>query len=408
MKYAVLILLLLSSPVAFAQKPKATNTAVKKTAAPKSAPAPLSEKERWQRASAHELAVDRVAALEKFMADFPESEDRPAAAELLASSRLLIADEKLLSGDPVGALATYRRVVEEAPRPVPTELFKESIAGIPATLFRRGQREAAVELAKLIENKVDDNAAQLVEVATFFLNLEQGSEAMRVAAKAAARDANSPAVHRTLALAHRINFDLDLSADSYAKALELEPESVASKRGLADMKRALGRSDEAAALYRELFAKNPADATARTGMILALFDAGKRAEAETELVKALEEMPGNFALMAGAAYWYAAKGEANRSVELAQKAVAREPRYIWSHIALARGQMRQGKPVAAEQTLIKARAYGNFPTLEYELASARAAAGFYRDAAEDLARYFSVTAGGVRTNLGGRIPREEK
>ena len=67
--------------------------------------------------------------------------------------------------------------------------------------------------------------------------------------------------------------------------------------------------------------------------------------------------------------------EGNRAVELAENAIEREPRYIWSHIAYARGLMSQGKPVAAEQVLMKARAYGNFPTLEYELASARLAAG---------------------------------
>ncbi len=114
-------------------------------------------------------------------------------------------------------------------------------------------------------------------------------------------------------------------------------------------------------------------------------------------------------LLAGAAYWYASKGLGDKAVELAEKAVAREPRYVWSHIALARGLMSQKKPVEAEQVLFKVRAYGNFPTLEYELASARMAAGFFREAAEDLQKQFSVSRGGtVLTNLGGRVLREEK
>jgi tetratricopeptide (TPR) repeat protein len=174
------------------------------------------------------------------------------------------------------------------------------------------------------------------------------------------------------------------------------------------MKRALGKSDEAATLYREMLTANDGDIVARTGLVLALFDANKRTEAETELVAALEKAPGNFVLLAGAAYWYASKGVGNRAVELAETAIKREPRYIWSHIAYARGLMSQGKPVAAEQVLVKARAFGNFPTLEYEIASARLAAGFYRDAAEDLAKYFTVSSGGVKTNLGGRVAREEK
>ena len=74
------------------------------------------------------------------------------------------------------------------------------------------------------------------------------------------------------------------------------------------MKRALGKSDEAVTLYREMLAKNDADIVARTGLVLALFDAGKRSEAETELAAALEKAPGNFVLLAGAAYWYASRG----------------------------------------------------------------------------------------------------
>jgi tetratricopeptide (TPR) repeat protein len=433
MKHAVLFLWLVSLPAVLAQQPASkkttptktqskTNrsaatarpkaTTPKKTVAavkPRPTPTPLSEKEQFDKASAFELAADRVTALEKFLTAFPQSENRTAAEELLASSRLLIAEEKLLSGDGAGAAALFKLVVEQLPQPVPNDLFTESIARIPSTLFFRGERPAAIEIASAIEAKVERNASQLLEIANFHLATENGGEAMRVAAKAAAVDPTSAAVQRTIALAHRINFDLDLSADAYAKSLELEPDSAASKRGLAEMKRALGRSDEAVALYRDLLAKNENDLPSRTGMILALFDAGKRSEAEAEMAKSLEQTPGNVILLAGAAYWYASKGLGDKAVELAEKAVAREPRYIWSHIALARGLMSQKKPVEAEQVLIKARAYGNFPTLEYELASARMTAGFFREAAEDLQKQFKVTSSGnIRTNLGGRVVREEK
>ncbi|HUR96589.1 MAG TPA: hypothetical protein VMZ26_00850 [Pyrinomonadaceae bacterium] len=389
------------------RKPVRKTTAVKPKGA--ATPLPLSEKEQFEKASAFELAADRIPALEKFLSAFPESEKRAEALDLLISSRLLIAEEKLLSGDGNGALSIFKLVVEQMPQPVPNDLFTESISKIPSTLFFRGLRAPALEMAAMIESKVDANPAQLLEIANFHLATENGGEAMRVAAKAAAKDPSSAAVYRTIALAHRINFDLDLSADSYAKALELEPDSVASKRGLAEMKRALGKSDEAVALYRELLAKNEGDLQSRTGLILALFDAGKQSAAETEMAASLEQKPGNVVLLAGAAYWYAAKGQGGKAVEYAEKAIAREPRYIWSHIALARGLMSQNKPVEAEQALVKARAFGNFPTLEYELASTRLAAGFFREAVEDLAKQFVVTSGGnIKTSLGGRVVREEK
>ncbi|MBA3350844.1 MAG: tetratricopeptide repeat protein, partial [Blastocatellia bacterium] len=410
MKYAVLFLALLIGQGVAAQTPKPKATPAKKAVAlkPKPTPSRLTEKDQFAKASAHELAADRVAALEKFLAAFPQSENRQAAVDLIASSRALIAEEKLMSGSAADAVVLFRKVVNEAPQPIPNDLFNESISKIPSMLFRYGERPAAFEVASLIESKVEDNSAHLLEIASFYLNIENGSEAMRVAAKAAAKDPTSASVYRALALAHRINFDLDAAANAYAKALELEPASSASRRGLAEMKRALGKSDEAATLYRDLLAKNEADVPARTGLVLALFDSGKRDEAEIEMTTALQKAPSNFVLLAGAAYWYASRGIGEKAVELAEKALALEPRYVWSHIALARGLMARGKPVAAEQVLVGARAHGNFPTLEYEIASARMASGFFRDAVEDLAKQFTVTDAGVKTNLGGRVAHVER
>jgi tetratricopeptide (TPR) repeat protein len=110
-------------------------------------------------------------------------------------------------------------------------------------------------------------------------------------------------------------------------------------------------------------------------------------------------------LLGGAAYWYAANKEGAKAVELARKAIETDPRFIWSHIALARGYLAQDDPIAAEKTLIAARRYGNFPTLEYEIASARLAAGLYREAGEELAKSFKVVDGTVQTKLGGRVER---
>ena len=137
-----------------------------------------------------------------------------------------------------------------------------------------------------------------------------------------------------------------------------------------------------------------------------LFDADKRADAEAELARSLEANPGNVILLAGAAYWYAAHNEGVKAVELAQKAIDSDPRFIWSHIPLACGLLLQNRAADAEKTLLASRRYGNFPTVEYELASARLAAGYYREAAEGLRSVFKLTHGKVSTNLGGRVARD--
>ena len=59
------------------------------------------------------------------------------------------------------------------------------------------------------------------------------------------------------------------------------------------------------------------------------------------------------ALLTSVAYWYAANEQPAKAIEYAQKAVDAEPRYIWGHIVLARGLMKQNKPVDA---VITARA----------------------------------------------------
>lgn len=325
---------------------------------------------------------------------------------MLSSTQAVLGNEKLAAGETEAALKLILAAVKDAPTPIPNQLFTETLGKIPGNLYFRNLRDEAIEIANILESKAATNFAQLLNIAGFHLSIENGSEARRVAENVIKLDANSAAAYQTLGLANRIDFKLDESASAYAKATELDPESLTALRGLAEMKRSLGLSDEAVDLYREILAKSDVNVSARTGLVLALFDAGKRAEAETEMTKALETNPNNVMLLAGAAYWYAASNEGSRAVELAQKAIDLDPRFIWSHIALARGHLNRNQPALAERTLLAARKYGNFPTLEYEIASARLSAGLYREAIEVLSKSFSIKDGNIQVKLGRRVPAE--
>jgi tetratricopeptide (TPR) repeat protein len=263
-------------------------------------------------------------------------------------------------------------------------------------------------MASQIEKNAASNAPQLLTLANFYLSTENGIEAKRLAEAAIKLDEKSTIGYITLGMANRLNFDLESSAAAFAKAAEIDPESVVAGRNLADMKRALGRSDEALAIYATLLTKDPSDLQSQTGRVIALFDSGKRNDAELELSRAMDAAPGNVMLLASAAYWYAAAGENTKAIDLAGKAIAAEPRYIWSHIALARAYSAEGRFSDAEQALLNARKYGNFPTLEYEIASIRFASGFYREAADELRKSFYIKDGAVATKLGRRIERGEK
>lgn len=413
MRKVVFIPLLLSlSLTAFAQKP----APVKKPAAAKAnlakptpaAKDPGAEKADFEKAAAIVDPGSRIKALQKFNSDYPKSQNRTRALELIVTARAILADEKLQARDPEAGIDLFKLAVKEAPEPMADNLFEGIIANLPANIFLQGERAAAVEIAKIIEDKAGTNTRQLLAMASFYLGIENASEARRVAEKVIQLDPGFKNAYQTLGLAYRMSFQPEESAQAYAKALELDGTSVVSRRSLAEAKRALGKSDEAAALYREILAGDEADVAARAGLVLSLFDAGKQAEAEREMDKALDRDADNVALLSGAAYWYAAHENGVKAIDFAQAAIGVEPRYIWSYIALARGYMVQKRPLDAERVLLSARRYGNFPTLVYEVASARMAAGFFREAGEELRRGFAMNDGQIHAHMGGRITKESK
>lgn len=404
-----IFLFLLLSFTAFSQSAKPKPTPLKPKPKPTVTPTKKpDEKTAFEKAGAIEGAAERIKALQKFNETYPKSTRRSEALELITTARGALGNEKIDAKDLDAAVAFFKAAVTDAPKPIGEKLWTDTLSKISANLYFRGKRGEALEIIKILEEKADANAAQMLEIAAFYMSIENGSEAKRIAGKVIAFAPNSAAAYQTLGLAHRIDFQLEDAAAAYAKALELDPESLTARRGLAEMDRAGGKADEAATLYQEILDKEADNVPAQTGLILALFDAGKRAEAEVELAKALEANPGNVILLASAAYWYAAHKEGDKAVDLATKAIAVDPRFVWSHLALARGLLIQQRPADAEKTMLAARQYGNFPTVEYEVASARLAAGYFREAAEGLARNFSIKDGLIQTKLGGRIVRESK
>ncbi len=410
--FAVLFLLIIFAIGAFPQKPKPTKNNVKPAETPVSNLA--NEKEEFEKAAAMTDLTERIAALQKFIIDFPKSREKTRALELIVSARAQLGDEKLRIGENDSGIAFFKSAVAEAPTPVSDQLFS-LLLQFPTNLFSLRQSTAAIDIAKLIEEKIGENPKQLLALATYYLGTENAFEAKRIAENVIrietalperSEKPNLPGAYQALGLANRMNFDFAGSVSAYATALELDAVSVVSRRSLAEMKRAVGKPDEAIALYNEILATNANDAAAQTGLILSQFDAGKRREAETEMAKSLEANPNNLFLLAGAAYWYAAHSDGAKAIELAEKALTIEPRYTWAHIALARGYMAQKQPLEAERILLTARQFGDFPTLDYELASARFRAGFFREAGDILRRNFSVKNDYVKAWMGNRVPLE--
>lgn len=424
MKYlsVIFVLLLLILPVSMqtgkgkpasaaksSATPKKPGAVKSPTPKPKAQPTPKKtpdESDAFERASAIATPAEKIKALRKFLLDFPKTERKPVVLELLVTVNYDEGVSLLNAGKTPESARSFAAAVSDAPTPIPDGIFADKLLKSLPALFWGGERVAAFEIARKLESKCETNVGQLLQIANFYLSVENGSEARRVSELAIKANPASAAAQMTLGLANRMDFQLDESVAAYAKALELDPDSLAARRGLAEMKRAVGRPDDAVALYNEILSKEDSNIPARTGLILSLFESGKRAEAEAELKRSLEANPGNVILLAGAAYWYAANQKGAEAIEYAQRAINADPRFIWSHLALARGYMAEQRPLDAERTLLAARRYGNFPTLDYEIASARLAAGFYREAADELAAAFTVKDGRVSTKLGGRIDRD--
>lgn len=391
---------------AFSQtKPNKTSVKTKPAIAPQKR-AVANEQTVWDKAMGHTDPAQRVAALKKFIAAYPRSAKIPQALATVVTDEGGLGNDSLAVGDVDAAAVYFKSAAKDAPKPIPDKLYSDVLSKFPANLFFRGVRDAALEIAKKLEERADGNAAQLLDLANFYISIESGSEAKRLAESALKLEPNSARAYQMLGLANRVDFLLEESAAAYARAVELDPEALQAKQGLAEMDRSLGKSTDAINLYREILAKDETNLPAKTGLILAMFEAGQKADAEAELAKSLDQNPGNVMLLAGAAYWYAVHDEGAKAVTFAQKAIDSDPRFIWSHIALARGLIVQNKPTEAERVLLVARRYGNFPTLDYEIASARLAAGLYRDAADVLAKSFSIKDGLIQTKLGGRVVRE--
>jgi tetratricopeptide (TPR) repeat protein len=343
----------------------------------------------------------RVTTLKAFLDTHPESKSRARAMELLVSAHAGLGDERLKKGDGAGGVEQLMLAITEAPVNASEKLFSGVISQIPLNLYLRGEPAAATKAAQNIEAKFGNDPKRLLALSGFYFSTEQGAEATRIATQAVKLAPELAEAHQALGLALHISLRLDDATAEYKRALELDPKSTGARRSLADLNRAAGKTEEALALYRQQLEAQPNDKPARAGIVLSLLDLGRKDEAKAELERALQTDPKNLSLLAGAAYWFAAHNDSDQALELGSKAIAIEPRYTWSQVAVARALLAQKKPLEAERALRFARQFGKFPTLDYELASALVAAGLFDEAGEVLLQSFVVRDSLIETQLGG-------
>jgi tetratricopeptide (TPR) repeat protein len=350
---------------------------------------------------------ERAGKLKEFLDTHPKSKARPRATELLVSVHAALGDQQLKNSDSAGGVELLMLAIDEADANCSEKLFSGVIAQIPLNLYLRGEKVAAFKAAHNVETKFGADPKRLLAVAGFYLGIERGDEAIRIAGQAVKLAPDMAEAHHALALALHISLRLDEAAAEYKRALELDPNSKRARASLADLNRAAGKSEEALALYNEQLKADPKDKAARTGVVMSLLELGRKDDANAAMETALTEDPRNLSLLTGAAYWFAAHENSEKALELANKAVAIEPRYTWAQIALAHALLDQRRPLEAERAIRFARQYGKFSTLDYELANVLAATGLYEEAAEVLLESFSLKDGQIDARPTGRLPTRE-
>ncbi len=408
--FAASFIVFTSTALSTAQTSRRRNTRTPPApAAPEAAQIPDAERLAQLEALLAQPPAARLEGLRNFVAATPSDETREPsplrtrAVEQLVSTLAAVGDELLTGGDTQAGIKHFREAVAAAPAKMSEKLFVQIVSQLPSNLFLRGEQAAAFDLARRIEAKINTDPQSLLALATFYLSVEQPDEAARLI-ELSLRYAETATSRVALGAARRLNLQLDASITEYKRALELDATSASARRALADLYRATGKPAEAITLYEAQLAATPDDSVSRAGFVLSLFDLNRRDDAEREMKIALEKSPEDLTLLTGAAYWYAAQTEAETARGYAERAIVREPRYTWAHIANARALIMLKRPLEAERSLRLAAQFGDFPTLSYELANALAASGFYEEAATELARMFRISPDGeISTRLANRI-----
>ncbi|HEX6730495.1 MAG TPA: tetratricopeptide repeat protein, partial [Pyrinomonadaceae bacterium] len=344
----------------------------------------------------------RAIKLKEFLDTHPNSKSRARAIELLISTHAGLGDEKLKNGDPAG-VDELLLAIDEVDSSISDQLFAGVISQIPMNLYLRREYTAAFKAAQNLESKFATDPKRLVSIAGFYLGIERGDEAARVAEIAVNLAPELAEAHRVKAFGLHLSLRLDEAISEYKRVLELDPNSRGARGSLADLYRSTGKSEEALALYNEQLKTEPKDRAARAGAVLSLFELGRKDDAVAALEAAEAEDSRNLLLLTGAAYWFAAHENYEKALELANKALAVEPRYTWAQIASARALLALNRPLDAERAMRYARQFGKFPTLNYELANVLASMGLYDEAAEALRDSFVITDGQIETRLAGRF-----
>lgn len=208
------------------------------------------------------------------------------------------------------------------------------------------------------------------QVANGYTTLAQGITATREAAtKAIALDPKNGEAYAALALAHMMAHEWTQADATLASARELDPTDSTVLMISAVLARAVGRDEDAMALFRQALEHDPLNLLARRYFARALSFAGRPGEAEAQIRQVLDTNPGQ----PGAHYDFGRILLARGQLDDAGAAFEAEPNDAWKSFGLP--LIYQAQHRAPEANAALAVLVSNSAGAEFQVAETYAAFG---------------------------------
>jgi tetratricopeptide (TPR) repeat protein len=347
----------------------------------------------------------RIALLEKFIAAHPMSVLAEQAQEALVRSHATVGEQALKAGDPKAAAAAFEKALAAAPEKIPDRLFASVIWQMPVVMAAAGYRFDGIQLMRSFEPRFESDASRMIRIGYFYVSIESARDAVRVLEKAVKLDPDNHQARNSLGTAYILSLRLDDAANEFVKAIELDPKEEFAYTSLANLRRATGNPVEAIDLYKKQLEIKPDDAPTHAGLALAYLLADDDAAASNALGRAIALSANDFRFYTQLAYFYVSRGRTDKAREAIELALKYEPRFAWAHIVLGNILLSERRYREAIEALTQAQAYGDFPTLHFELGKTLMVTDNYDGALDRFHAAFDITEDGqYETNLGDVLP----
>ena len=406
---AISILLWTGVPGALAQQKR---PAPKKPTQPSRKPTPkveepaqaLTPQQSLDRARNAATQQERINLLERFVVANRGSDLEGEARELLIREYALKGEQALREANPQQALQAFKAALRAAPADINNRIFNQYIFPLPMAMNAFGYRVESADLMRSFEPKFDTDPNRLVEIGFFYVQIEAPFEAVRVLERAVQLAPQDHRAHNSLGTAYLISLRLDDALAEFQRALELDARDEFANLNLGNLARAVGDYERAIPYYRNQISLKRDDAEAHGGLAIALLALGRDEEAVPEIKRAMQLAPGDYRFLTQLAFFYVTRKKAPLARPLIDQVAKIEPRYAWAFIAKAEIDALEGKFGEGLGTLISGQSHAGFATLTFALAKAFVALDGYDQAAEVMAKTFTVNGDGeFEAMLGGAV-----